>query len=81
MPRGVVTPEEVEAVDTFNTPGNGDLNALCEALGLEGDNRRDVALKVAERVEKFEKNKENQDGNDSDPEDAPAAASAAEIGA
>jgi hypothetical protein len=24
MPKGGVTPEQVEAVDTFNTPGNGE---------------------------------------------------------
>ncbi len=67
MPRGGITPEQRDAVETFNTPGNGDLNALCEALGLEGDNRRDEALKIVERVEKFEKNKKNQNAYDEEP--------------
>lgn len=67
MPRSGVTREEVEAADAFNVPGNGDLNQLCETLGLEGEKGRLDGLGVIARVEKFHKNRAQQNAYNEEP--------------
>lgn len=64
---GGVTAAEVSAVEHFYKHGN--LNTLCDALGLVGEERFSKGLDVIEKVEKYEKNLENQNAY----EDAEAA--------